>query len=68
MGAMQGANPDLYGGEHVDSYGGLEFAGHAFGLGNTRLAIEGGVPVYQNLNGPQLGQDYQLNLAPGVRF
>ncbi len=68
MGPMQGANPAWYGGETIDLFGGIEVAGHQFGLGNTRLAIEAGAPVYQNLNGPQIGQDWLLNAVLAVRF
>ncbi|MFZ1109307.1 MAG: alpha-amylase [Rhodomicrobium sp.] len=67
-GPMQGAVPGYYGGQRVDLFGGIEIAGHRFGLGDTRLAIEAGAPVYQDLNGPQLGQDWQLNASLGVRF
>ena len=47
-GAMQGAYPGWYGGERVDLFGGIEIAGHQFGLGHTKLAIEAGFPVYQD--------------------
>jgi hypothetical protein len=68
FGAMQGANPAWYGGERIDLFGGIEIAGHEFGLGHTRLAIEAGAPVYQNLNGPQIGENWQLNAMLAVRF
>jgi len=68
FGMMQGANPGWYGGEVVNMFGGVEIAGHEFGLGHTRFAIEAGAPVYQNLNGPQMGQDWQLNAVAAVRF
>ena len=68
FGRMQGANPAWYGGEVVNMFGGMEVAGHEFGLGHTRFAIEAGAPVYQNLNGPQMGQDWQLNAVAAVRF
>ncbi len=68
FGVMQGANPAYYGGESVDLLGGVEIAGKEFGLGHTRFAIEAGAPVYQDLNGPQLGREWQLNAVFGVRF
>lgn len=68
MGPMQGTNPAWYGGETVNLFGGVEVAGHYFGLGNTKLAIEGGAPVYQDLNGPQLGQNWQINAVLSKRF
>ena len=68
FGGMQGAYPGWYGGERVDLFGGIEIAGHQFGLGHTKLAIEAGFPLYQNLNGPQVGENWQLNAALGVLF
>jgi len=68
FGGMQGASPANYGGERVDLFGGIEIAGHEFGLGHTRLAIEAGAPLYQNLNGPQIGENWQLNAVLAVRF
>ncbi len=68
FGLMQGANPAYYGGETVDVFGGIEIAGQEFGLGSMRLAIEAGAPLYQNLNGPQVGQDWQLNAVLATRF
>ena len=67
-GGMQGAYPGWYGGERVDLFGGIEIAGHQFGLGHTKLAIEAGLPVYQDLNGPQIGESWQLNAALGIMF
>jgi hypothetical protein len=68
FGGMQGAYPGWYGGERVDLFGGIEIAGHQFGLGHTKLAIEAGFPVYQDLNGPQIGESWQLNAALGIMF
>ncbi len=68
FGGMQGAYPGWYGGERVDLFGGIEIAGHQFGLGHTKLAIEAGFPVYQDLNGPQIGENWQLNAALGIMF
>ena len=65
---MQGAYPGWYGGERVDLFGGIEIAGRQFGLGHTKLAIEAGFPLYQNLNGPQIGENWQLNAALGILF
>jgi hypothetical protein len=67
-GLMQGANPAYYGGESIDLFGGVEIAGHEFGLGHTRFAIEAGLPLYQDLNGPQIGESWQLNAVFAVRF
>ena len=68
QGAMQALDPDNYGGERVEVFGGVEVHGMPLGLGATRLAIEVGAPVYQNLNGPQLGRDWMATLTVGARF
>jgi hypothetical protein len=65
---MPGANPALYGGRRVDLLGGIEIAGARFGLPGVNLAIEGGGPVYQDLNGPQLGESWRLTGALRVAF
>jgi hypothetical protein len=64
---MQGTNPNFYGGNHTDLFGGIEI-GSPFGVKNVHLAIEAGGTVYQDLNGPQLGRSWQLNSALGVGF
>jgi hypothetical protein len=63
MGLMQGTNPAFYGGQRVNLFGGIELNGAPVGWRNVNLAIEGGAPVYQYLNGPQLGEDWQINVA-----
>lgn len=68
QGAMQALDPDNYGGERVELHGGIEIHGMPLGLGATRLAIEAGAPVYQNLNGPQLGRDWMATVSLGARF
>ncbi len=68
QGAMQALDPNNYGGERVELLGGVEIHGMPLGLGATRLAIEAGAPVYQNLNGPQLGRDWMGTLTVGARF
>jgi hypothetical protein len=67
-GLMQGTNPLFYGGKRIDLLGGIEIDGMPYGLGNTHLALEGGGPVYQELNGPQLGRAWQINVAARVGF
>jgi hypothetical protein len=66
-GPMQGANPNYYGGQRVEMFGGLEYKTAALGT-PVRVALEAGAPIYQNLNGPQMGKAWQVNLAAGVRF
>jgi hypothetical protein len=68
-GVMQGANPLFYGGKRIDLLGGIELDGGALGLPTKgHLDIEGGAPVYQNLNGPQLGRAWQLTVAAKIGF
>jgi len=67
-GLMQGANPAFYGGSRINLLGGVEIEGALIGLRNLHLAAEGGAPVYQNLNGPQLGQAWQVNVALRAGF
>ena len=66
-GPMQAANPNYYGGERVEMFGGLEYklapSGHPGApRGRGRRA------VYQNLNGPQMGKAWQVNAAAAISF
>ena len=54
------ANPLYYGGKHIDLFGGIEIAGAPLGLGMTVFGVEAGGPVFQELNGPQLGHAWQI--------
>ena len=54
------ANPLYYGGKHIDLFGGIEVAGAPLGLGMTVFGVEAGGPVFQELNGPQLGHAWQI--------
>lgn len=67
-GADQRLNPDLVptnrtnlqGGERLNILFGLNFVIPQGLLQGQRLGIEGGIPIYQNLSGPQLQQRYDL--------
>lgn len=55
------ANPNLFGGERLDVIVGLRVV-----LGDERkhaIALEGGVPAYQSLNGPQPERDRELTFG-----
>lgn len=67
-GLMQGTNPDFYGGTQLSLLGGVEIAGSRFGLPGTQLSVVAGGPVYQNLNGPQLGRSWQAGVTLGAGF
>jgi len=54
------ARENLRGGERLDLIAGLSYA---FEESNTRLALEVGKSVWQDLKGPQLGSDYTIQLG-----
>jgi len=55
---VQTADPDNYGGERIDLFGGVNFAAQSGYLKGHRFALEFGAPIYQDLNGPQMETDY----------
>ncbi|TRL31005.1 porin family protein [Methylosinus sporium] len=67
-GAQQGTVPDYQGGERVKLLGGFEYLLKSEGMKPVRIAVEAGAPVYQRLNGPQLGQSWELNTALNFGF
>jgi opacity protein-like surface antigen len=67
-GAQQGTVPGYQGGERVKLLGGLEYLIKFQGFKPIRLAVEAGAPIYQRLNGPQLGQSWELNTALNFGF
>jgi hypothetical protein len=67
-GLMQGTNPRFYGGKQLSLLGGVEITGSRFGLKGAQLSIVAGGPVYQNLNGPQLGRSWQVGVTLGAGF
>ncbi|HKT53383.1 MAG TPA: hypothetical protein VJP88_02965 [Caulobacteraceae bacterium] len=62
-GYAQGADPLFYGGDQVSLYAGVIASGRFIGLKAMQFGVEGGAPLWQRLNGPQLGRDWQLTLA-----
>lgn len=62
-GRAQAANPNFYGGERIELFGGAVISGKFVGYENVTLAVEAGAPVYQNLNGPQLSKNWQAGMA-----
>ena len=55
--------PNLRGGQRLDMLGGANILFPEFKGYETRLAVEYGQPIYQNLNGPQLATDHVLWLG-----
>ena len=62
-GYAQGSDPLFYGGQQISVFGGVMVSGRFVHLDSTQFGLEAGAPVYQRLNGPQLGRDWQINLA-----
>ena len=56
------ARPDLRRGERLDIAFGINVLGHDR-VDNHRLALEVGIPVYQQLTGPQLETDWWVTLG-----
>lgn len=67
-GIFQGTYPEFYGGDRIEAFLGLN--GHMTFADGTmaRLGVEAGVPLYQDLNGPQLQRDWSLAFTAGVHF
>lgn len=63
IGPVQTADPDFQGGERLDLLGGVNLVSTHGSLVGHRLALELGVPVYQDLNGPQLRGRWNLNIG-----
>jgi len=57
------ADPLNYGGERLDGFVGISFARGPFSMG-----IEGGVPLYQDVNGLQLETDWFLTAGLQIMF
>ncbi len=53
-------DPNRRGGNRLDALLGINFYAHRGFLKGHRLSVEGGIPVYQYLNGPQLQTDWTL--------
>ncbi len=68
MPMSQNMNPNYYGGQRITLLGGIELSGALWGYSKSALALEAGGPIYQNLNGPQLGQSWQVSLSGRLMF
>ncbi|MEL7253338.1 MAG: transporter [Pseudomonadota bacterium] len=62
-GPVQTADPNNYGGDFVTAYLGVNTVVQNGALRGHRFALEAGMPVYQNLNGPQMERDWTLTLG-----
>ena len=63
MAPVQTANPDMQGGKRIDVALGLNFIGTKGFLRNQRFAVEFALPVFNDLNGPQLRTQSILTLG-----
>jgi hypothetical protein len=67
-GLSQNANPLYYGGQKVRLLGGVEIGGGLWGYAKSSISVEAGGPIYQSLNGPQLGESWQVTISGRVMF
>ena len=65
---VQTADPDNYGGERLQMLGGVNLIGQRGILRGHRVALEVGVPIHQDLHGPQMEGDWMLNLGYQYAF
>lgn len=63
MGPTQGADPDNYGGDHVDLSFGVNLIGQSGVLFDHRLAAEVSLPLHSDVNGLQLERDWALTIG-----
>ena len=68
VGPVQTADPENYGGQRLDVLLGVNLVGPSGWLRGHRISIEAGVPVYQDLNGPQLETDWTLTVGYQFAF
>ena len=62
-GPVQTANPNFQGGETITAFAGVNFAATGGSLKGWRLGVEGGLPVVQDLNGPQMPTDFTMTVG-----
>jgi hypothetical protein len=60
---VQSAQTHMYGGERVHLGLGFNVIGHHGWLAGHRFAFEATMPIYEDLNGPQMSQDMNLTLG-----
>ncbi|XUU59605.1 transporter [Erythrobacter sp. HA6-11] len=63
VGPVQTANPDFHGGESLTAFAGFNFVATHGPLATWRLGVELGVPVVQDLNGPQMPTDWTFTIG-----
>ncbi|MWV28830.1 transporter [Aurantiacibacter rhizosphaerae] len=68
MGPVQTANPDFSGGESVTGFIGANTVFTHGGLAGWRIGVEAGLPLVQDLNGPQMPNDWSMTLGVQKAF
>lgn len=67
-GPVQTANPEFYGGQRLELGLGLDLLGTQGALDGHRVAVEATIPLYQDLNGPQMQRDYGFTIGYTYAF
>ncbi len=65
---VQTADPNNYGGDKLNLLFGINLAGQTGRMRGMRIALEGGFPFVQHLNGPQMETDFILTAGAQVMF
>lgn len=63
LGRAVPTNPAFYGGQRIELFGGGVLSGKLIGFDAASIAFEAGLPVYQNLNGPQIAKNWQAGFS-----
>ncbi len=63
VGKAPAADPNFYGGQRVELFGGAAIGGRMIGMNSLSIAVEAGIPVYQDLIGPLLSRNWQASVA-----
>ena len=68
LGPAVPTNPAFYGGQRIELFGGGVLNGKLIGHDQVSVAFEAGLPVYQNLNGPQIRKNWQAGFSFRLRI
>jgi hypothetical protein len=68
LGRAVPTNPAFYGGQRVELFGGAVVSGKLINFDAASIAFEAGLPVYQNLNGPQIAKNWQAGFSFRLRI
>ncbi len=63
VGPVQTADPDNHGGDILSLHFGFNLAGQSGLMRSHRLTFESDIPLYRNLNGPQMETDVTITLG-----